>query len=132
MTTLKSFMENRKSEILKQIEDLKSELAQLEIAQSAIKESGKKYKNYISQFNLYTENKPLTIKGMILKVLEQENAPLTAIEILNLINARFDKDIERTSLSPQLSRLKEEGSVLYDNKYWTLADREIGVDDLLG
>ena len=132
MTTLKSFMENRKLEILNQIEDLKSELAQLEIAQSAINESGKKYKNYISELNLYTENKPITIKGMILKVLEQENSPLTAIEILNLINTRFNKDLERTSLSPQLSRLKEEGSVSYDSKYWTLAEPETSVDDLLG
>ncbi|MET4388571.1 chromosome segregation ATPase [Bradyrhizobium sp. F1.4.3] len=50
-----------------------------------------------------------TIKEAILKVLEDHPDGMTALEILAEINTRFFAGrIARTSLSPQLSRLKDD------------------------
>tara|TARA_B100000614_G_scaffold151374_1_gene134212 strand:- start:2710 stop:2970 length:261 start_codon:yes stop_codon:yes gene_type:complete len=51
----------------------------------------------------------LTIKEMVLELLaEVFPEGLTALEILERIQARWLPGLERTSLSPQLSRLKNE------------------------
>jgi hypothetical protein len=35
----------------------------------------------------------------------------------------FDRDIERTSMSPQLARLREDGAIEQDNMKWRLSAR---------
>lgn len=61
-------------------------------------------------------NAPKSIKEMVL-VLLRENMPrgLTALEILEKINLRWWPHLPRTSLSPQLSRLKQRKEIQHEN-----------------
>jgi chromosome condensin MukBEF ATPase and DNA-binding subunit MukB len=65
----------------------------------------------------------LTIKEAALKVLRDHPEGLIALDILKEINERFGLGILRTSLSPQLSRLKQERKVNNAGMAWTLASR---------
>ncbi len=53
--------------------------------------------------------RPKTIKEMVVRLLEEAHpSGLTALEILAGIQKRWMPTLERTSLSPQLSRLKND------------------------
>ncbi|KQU54880.1 hypothetical protein ASG72_04535 [Bosea sp. Leaf344] len=62
-----------------------------------------------------------TIKEAVIEVLEVIGGGLTASDILAAINAKFGTDYPRTSLSPQLSRLKSEGKLTREGNLWSLA-----------
>ncbi|AMJ62277.1 hypothetical protein [Bosea sp. PAMC 26642] len=62
-----------------------------------------------------------TIKEAVLEVLGVLGTGLTALDLLSAINAKFDTDYPRTSLSPQLSRLKAEGKITRLGNLWSLA-----------
>lgn len=47
----------------------------------------------------------------------------TANEILAYVNAHWKRQIERSSLSPQLSRLKKEGFITLKNNIWKLTEK---------
>lgn len=57
---------------------------------------------------------PRSIKVMVMDVIHDSDRPLQAVEILERINKQFNVEIPRTSLSPQLSRLRDEGRIRYD------------------
>lgn len=61
-----------------------------------------------------------TIKQMVTLILEDHPSGLEALEIIEKIKVRFNEDIMRTSLSPQLSRLKRDKKLRRDNFIWTL------------
>lgn len=63
-----------------------------------------------------------TIKELVLKALdEQFEDGATAAQLLDLFaNAWGRQDIVRTSLSPQLSRLKQEGQLVLDGQIWRI------------
>jgi hypothetical protein len=61
------------------------------------------------------------IKRAVLELLEQNPDGMDALTILVTINYRLGSHFERTSLSPQLSRLKEDGFVSLNRKIWKLA-----------
>ncbi len=67
-----------------------------------------------------------TIMASVLEVLRQRPDGMTALEILNEINARyFDSRILRTSLSPQLSRLKDrDHKITLRGNRWFLLDEQ--------
>ena len=61
-----------------------------------------------AQWKMTDTNRPKTIKGMVLQVLDEIYPDgLTALEILDQIKVRWKADLERTTLSPQLTRLKK-------------------------
>jgi hypothetical protein len=62
-----------------------------------------------------------TIKEAVIDVLTDAGRGLMAIDILAAINKRFEMDYPRTSLSPQLSRLKSEGKLEREGMVWSLA-----------
>ncbi|GLQ22754.1 hypothetical protein GCM10007853_06280 [Algimonas ampicilliniresistens] len=62
-----------------------------------------------------------SIKQMVRLVLTDFPDGLIALDILSKINERFGKSFPRTSLSPQLSRLKQSGDIYKDGKRWVLA-----------
>ena len=69
-----------------------------------------------------------TMKNCILAILANHPRGLSALEIMPILNRELGSNYERSSISPQLSRLK--GDMLIDLKagIWTLAnsgDREI-------
>ncbi len=59
-----------------------------------------------------------TIKEAVVAVLDEAGRGLTALEILPKINERLGVDYPRTSLSPQLSRLKAEKEIHLVGKHW--------------
>jgi hypothetical protein len=67
-----------------------------------------------------------TIMQAVLEVLRQHPNGMTALEILEEINNRhFDGTIVRTSLSPQLSRLKDrDHKIILRGTRWFLAPEE--------
>lgn len=65
------------------------------------------------------EEAPLTIKGAVLAVLADAPQGLIALDILRRINQRFGLGLVRTSLSPQLTRLKKAGAIDLHGSIWT-------------
>jgi hypothetical protein len=53
-----------------------------------------------------------------MSVLPEFPEGLLALDILAKINARFDLSLVRTSLSPQLTRLKREGRITNRGSIW--------------
>lgn len=65
-----------------------------------------------------------TIKEAIVSVLADKRSGMTALEILDELANRFDMRIKRTSLSPQLSRLKDDGKIDRLGMIWSLIAAE--------
>jgi hypothetical protein len=63
----------------------------------------------------------VTIKEAVLQILAEHPAGLIALDLLAMINQRFDWKLVRPSLSPQLTRLKREGKILNQGSTWRLA-----------
>lgn len=64
---------------------------------------------------------PKTIKQQVITILdEMYPAGLTALEILDRINKRWNAHLERTTLSPQLTRLKRDRAIKNDKTKWYL------------
>jgi hypothetical protein len=59
-----------------------------------------------------------TIQDMAVEVIADASGGVTALEILDQINSRFKASLKRTSLSPQLSRLKADGVIELRGKRW--------------
>ena len=57
---------------------------------------------------------------MVVAVLKDHPDGLVALDILKNINERFDKEYVRTSLSPQLTRLMNNGKVHKKGKTWLI------------
>jgi hypothetical protein len=115
-TTLRDFIAQRESEIRDQVKALRAELRELQVAKAALD----------GQEGTPPAPKSggMTIKDMALAVLNSKTAEpgLTSHEILAGIKAEFDREIDRTSLSPQLSRLKEGGDVFLAGDRWFSKD----------
>lgn len=70
-----------------------------------------------------------TIKDAVIEVLGAKGAGMTALEILAAINLKFGTEYPRTSLSPQLSRLKADGRINREGIVWTLEKKLIDYVD---
>lgn len=108
-TTLRDFIANRKGEIRDQLKALKAELKELQVAEAAL--DGQ-------EAPAAAQASGPTIKDMARAVLADQPEGLTSQEILVEIKARFEREIDRTSLSPQLSRLKDAGEVGLLGEKW--------------
>lgn len=101
------------------IESLMHDLSDLDKAEAAVR--GQSLTVFQS---LKPKQKPpkvyRTIKEMALAVLEDYPNGLVALDILSEINSRFEQSYVRTSLSPQLSRLRQGGFVHKSGKRWVL------------
>lgn len=111
-TTLRDFIANREGEIRDQLKALKAELRELQVAKAAL--------NGQEATPLAAQSSGPTIKDMARAVLSPDKARdgMTSAEILTAIKAAFDREIDRTSLSPQLSRLKTDGEVGLVGEKW--------------
>lgn len=116
-TNLRDFIQERRREILEQISALKIELQELKLAEAAI-HSGTPSQTAVRRSD---EDKP-TIKEMILGALEGRKEGADAIKVITLIRQEYGEDVERSSLSPQLTRLRREGKVTLNNGIWKLSE----------
>ena len=62
----------------------------------------------------------MSIKEMVVEVLQANPQGLKALALIRAIAQRYGKTIPRPSLSPQLSRLKAQGTVIRDGRLWRL------------
>jgi hypothetical protein len=77
--------------------------------------------------------KPNTIMAEVIDILGEHPGGMIALDILGELNKHRDPPLLRTSLSPQLSRLKKSGYVHLNGSNWTLLNRgktEITATDL--
>lgn len=98
----------------KQVTDLQRQLRGIEVALKAMADE---------------EAKPsgsVTIMQAVLEVMREKGEPMTARDILNAINRNhFAGSIRRSSLSPQLSRLKDrDRKIDLDGDKWFLLPEE--------
>ena len=103
---------------------LRKELLELETAERIYKQSGAGPEGaFLPLQGGPTPIKP-TIKEGILQLLgEVYPMGLTALEILDRLNRRWwQGDLQRTSLSPQISRLSQEKKVVSERGTWKLKD----------
>ncbi|MEQ1956142.1 hypothetical protein [Mesorhizobium sp. CN2-181] len=72
-----------------------------------------------------------TIKDYVVQVLSDHPGGLVALDILAKMNERFGTEFERTSLSPQLTRLKNDEIIDRRGMVWHLLDtgKDEGPDD---
>lgn len=73
----------------------------------------------------------ITIKEAVLKVLKKHRNGLTALDLLPKVNELTGVNYERTSLSPQLSRLLHEGKLIRRKNIWILSNEGCDLTDLL-
>lgn len=106
------YLEEREDEILQASKALEEELHALRKARMAI---GVSARNRPTASN----DEKLTIKEMIRNVLSQNPSGGTYDQIINWISETHNVEIARTSLSPQLSRLKADNEVMLDERNGT-------------
>lgn len=110
---LREFIANRRVEIKTQISALKAELRDLEVAERALAPGAEN-----GGADTDSSGRP-TIQGMIAQILVEFPNGLDASQIGDEIKRRFGKELARSSISPQLSRLKTDGKIRLDGKIWT-------------
>lgn len=130
MSTARDLLLNRRSEISKRATPLIGEIARLKEALAEKQRELAAWNAELDQIQSAlraideTEARShLTIKQAVLEVLKDHPEGMTALEILAQINTRyFGGEIARTSLSPQLSRLKDNNRKveLRSNKWFLL------------
>lgn len=102
--------------------ELRKELMELDIAERVYKErkSGTKAEQDLGLFSpTEAERKPRTIKEMVIALLEEAwPQGRTALQILDAINQRWNPTLPRTSLSPQLTRLKIDKLIRNERGVW--------------
>lgn len=114
MSNFRNFIVERKTAIKAEIQALRKELAELTIAESAIQTS------LPDEAKITRRNGRRTIKDMVLEVLK-DGRELEALKIIEELYSQFGEKIERSSLSPQLSRLKEKKQIQLNGSKWSLA-----------
>jgi len=117
--------------IKKRREELKRELLELDAAEKMFLKSGiEPVKSPMLPFTEaetraleLADHKKQTIKEAVIAVLGTgPKHGLTANEILDRLKRVYDDSLVRTSLSPQLSRLKQEKKIVSNRPYWRLPD----------
>jgi DNA-binding transcriptional ArsR family regulator len=131
--SISEFILRRRGELTGEAEPLRerlraidSELRELKVAEDAIKRAPPSLLPPSPLFNsdpsyFMTGRAPRgAIKKAIVRTLAGHPDGLDAMSILSDINRRDGTDYERTSLSPQLSRLKADGIVTLNGNIWSL------------
>lgn len=109
MANIRDILSARKAEIKALQAQLKQELQDILAAESAMSPIADKEpviklrKGRGSQF---------TLKDMVINVLKDHKTGADALKILELIKSKYGIDVKRESLSPQLSRLKNDDKLL--------------------
>ncbi|GKY88886.1 hypothetical protein [Sinisalibacter aestuarii] len=120
------FLEAREEEIVRKRKELLTELEALRNARASLeKERRDKDREDGSE--------RMTIKEMVRSVLSRNPEGGTSDQIINWINQIHASEVARTSLSPQLSRLKADGIVMLDEDtgIWKLRNEELRMEQLL-
>lgn len=124
--TLRDFVNKRKKEILFQLKELRSELRDLKAVETTLNPASALGES--SKTNARGARSGPTLQDMILEVLKREKSGLTAIQILEKIEEKFEKQVPRSSLSPQLSRLRAKEVIALNAGLWEVIHRELELE----
>lgn len=127
--TTEQFLSERLSVIDAQMKALREEKAKLKQAIDLFKDDKTQKSGHRQTIN----GEPIFKEKIKTTLTEKYPNGATANDILAYVNERWEREIIRSSLSPQLSRLKKEGVITLDNDVWKLAKNEstpiVGADD---
>jgi predicted glycosyltransferase len=120
--TLRAFIDRRLRELREAEIPLREQLSEIDRERREIEKTAKAIglESARKQDANHAETQKKTMKEVALEILSTAPKGLTALEILRELNTRMNTSYERTSLSPQLSRLKQEGKVVQDGIAWLL------------
>jgi hypothetical protein len=117
------------SRIQEALAEIDKERSQLRRALDAVsKEEAQQTALFAPEMAAYYGRRPSqkTMKGTVLDILAEYPEGETAIDILAQVNNRLGTTYLRTSLSPQLSRLKADGLIVLEGNIWKLAPANSG------
>ena len=101
---------------------LRKELAELETAERIYQQSGSAGGSPMLPLQMGVLIQRPTIKEGVIQLLEEASPMgLTALGILDRLNRRWWRgELKRTSLSPQITRLKKDGKLISEHGTWKL------------
>jgi DNA-binding transcriptional ArsR family regulator len=119
MITIREFLSNRRTEIKQHIADMRAELQDIDTLESTL--SGPRAKKAPSDKPARARGRRRsteTLRDMALAVLKNRPEGVNASQLVAAIKDKFGVDVERASLSPQLSRLNKDGLIRRDGYTW--------------
>ena len=118
MDNFLEYVKRRKAALCKELEEI-------EAAERVYRQSGVGSGDATLPFNLPVQFVRPTIKEGIIQLLEEVYPMgLTALEILDRLNRRWWRgELKRTSLSPQITRLKNSGDVIGERGTWKVTNK---------
>lgn len=116
---LRDYLAQRRAEVQASIKALRCELAELDAAERALPSNGEATPKPKKERGSAGTGKK-TLKEMALEVLEGMPNGLEAVGILDAIQKVHGITVRRESLSPQLSRLRQDGHLILDGSVWKL------------
>jgi len=133
LTRHRDKLQNQLHAVLARLDELNRESAELEQATKAVGFEPGAQTAPVPQLAVESRGPPATIKEAILHILAEAPSGMTSKAILDEINIRFFSGrIQRTSFSPELSRLKGEDKVSRRGEIWELTAKgrlEPGFED---
>lgn len=109
MKSIRDILAERKAEIKVLQAQLKKEMQDILAAEAAFSPSSERE---VSVTLKRGRGSRTTLKDMIVGVLQQYQSGADSYKILELIKEKYGIEVKRESLSPQLSRLKNDDNVL--------------------
>jgi hypothetical protein len=126
MLPLREYLSNRRAEIQAQIKALRAELGDLDAAERGLASTssdGPKRERGASG----TGRK--TLKELAIEVLQQRPEGAEANTIIAEIKSKHGIEVARESMSPQLSRLGQEGVLTREGLIWRLPGASASKDE---
>jgi hypothetical protein len=123
--TLQEILRERRAQMVEEMRGIEQAIAELQSRRSALAADIDRIDAAIRVIGETGDSDAdleprLTIKQAVIKILERAPRGLAALQILERLRTEFQMDYPRTSLSPQLSRLKNEGKIGLKGNVWYL------------
>ncbi|MEN5112630.1 HTH domain-containing protein [Brevundimonas diminuta] len=120
-------LRRRKDEIDREIASLQAERERVIRAIEAL--TAADLFDNVDDANQSKRRSPGTLKQMAYTVLREADGPMTANQIIETIALEFGQLIERTSMSPQLSRLAQDQFLKRTGNLWSIDGRRLTTGD---
>ena len=136
--SLEQFIIRRRAELKQAEELLRKKLAEIEqeneqllaaAATARVPVDQEFTRQKLSASRVPRRLKLMTIKEAVIEILTDHSGGMFASEILKELNSRHDTDYARESLSPQISRLRQEGRIELSDGIWKVTVRNGSGDD---
>ncbi len=113
-------MTARRAEIQSQIKALKEELREIDVAYAALPQEGQSRPTR-ERGSAGTGKK--TLKEMAIEAIRANPDGLEAVDVIRWINEKYGLTVARESMSPQLSRLGQDGTLMREGLVWKTGPR---------